>query len=255
MALQIGDCMADNGKVRIEQGGKRVRVMLGGEIIADTSHPLMVWEVPYYPTYYFPEQDVRTELLVDTGETKKSASRGTATQYEVKVNGSQGRAYTFPEPKIDEIAAHYVFIWDTMDHWFEEDEEVYTHARDPYTRVDILPSSRRVRVEIDGVTVADTSNGTFLFETSLPTRYYFPKTDVKMSLFTPTDKATHCPYKGTARYWTATINGETYENFLWGYDYPLPESERIGGLVAFYNEKVDLYLDEEVQERPETKFS
>lgn len=247
--------MAEDRKVRIKEGGKRVRVMIGGEIVADTSHPLMVWEMPYYPTYYFPEDDVRTDLLVETGEKKRSPSRGEATQYEVKVNGSQARAYRFLEPKIHELDGYYAFVWDTVDHWFEEDEEVYTHARDPHTRIDILPSSRRVRVEIDGVTVADTSNGWFLFETGLPTRYYFPKTDVEMSLFTPTDSATRCPYKGTARYWSSTVNGETYEDIMWGYDTPLPESQRIAGLVAFYNEKVDIYLDEELQERPKTKFS
>lgn len=247
--------MAEQGRVKIEQGGKRVRVMLGGEIVADTSNPLLVWEVPYFPTYYFPEADVRTDIFVETGETKSSPSRGEATQFEVKVNGAQGRAYSFLDPKIEEIGGHYAFVWDTMDHWFEEEEEVYTHARDPYTRIDILPSSRRVRIDIDGVTVADTCNGSMLFETNLPTRYYMPKTDVDMSLFTPTDKATYCPYKGTARYWTATVNGETYENILWGYDYPLPESQKIAGMVAFYNEKVDIYVDEELQEKPNTKFS
>jgi uncharacterized protein (DUF427 family) len=247
--------VAEKGKVRVQAGERRVRVMLGGEIVADTSKPLLVWEVPYYPTYYFPESDVRTELMVETGETKAVPSRGESTQYDVKANGSQGRAYAFLDPNIDDIAGHYAFVWDTFDHWFEEEEEVYTHARDPYTRIDILPSSRRVRVEIDGVTVADTSNGSFLFETSLPTRYYMPKTDVEMSLFTPTDKATYCPYKGAARYWTATVNGETYDNILWGYDYPLAESQRIAGLVAFYNEKVDIYVDEELLERPKTKFS
>ncbi|MBW3667406.1 MAG: DUF427 domain-containing protein [Actinobacteria bacterium] len=229
--------------------------MLGGEIVADTATPLLVWEVPYFPTYYFPEADVRTDLFVETGETKSSPSRGEATQYEVKVNGSEGRAYSFLDPKIDDIAGHYAFVWDTIDHWFEEEEEVYTHARDPYTRIDILPSSRRVRVEIDGVTVADTRNASFLFETNLPTRYYMPKTDVAMSLFTPTDTATHCPYKGTARYWTGTVNGETYEDILWGYDTTLPESQRIAGLVAFYNEKLDIYVDDELQEKPKTKFS
>jgi uncharacterized protein (DUF427 family) len=247
--------MTQKGKVRIEQGAKRVRIMLGGVIIADTARPLMLWEVPYYPTYYFPEDDVKTDLLVETDEVKNSPSRGDATNYAVKVNGSEGRAYRYLQPEIEEIDGHYAFVWDTMDHWFEEDEEVYVHARDPNTRIDILPSSRRVRIEIDGVTVADTANGSFLFETGLPTRYYLPKTDVEMTLFAPTDKQTHCPYKGTARYWTATINGETYENILWGYDFPLPESQKIAGLVAFYNEKVDIYVDEELQERPKTKFS
>ncbi|HEX6285933.1 MAG TPA: DUF427 domain-containing protein [Acidimicrobiia bacterium] len=247
--------MTDRGRVRIEPSQRRVRVMLAGEIVADTTSPLLVWEVPYYPTYYFPEADVRTDLLVETGEVRKSPSRGEATQYAVKVNGSEGAAYSFREPKIDELGGHVAFVWKTMDHWFEEDEEVFVHARDPYTRIDILPSSRRVRVEIDGVTVADTTNASFLFETGLPTRYYLPKTDVRMDLLTPTDTSTSCPYKGTARYWSATVNGETHEDVVWGYDSPLPESQKITGLVSFYNEKVDVFVDEEHEERPKTKFS
>ena len=247
--------MSDRGRVKIEQSDRRVRVMLGGEIVADTTRPLLVWEVPYFPTYYFPEADVKTDLLVATGETRRSPSRGEAAQYVVKVNGAEGAAYSFPEPKIEEIAAHYAFVWKTMDHWFEEDEEVFVHPRDPYTRIDILPSSRRVRVEIDGETVADSTNASFLFETGLPTRYYMPKTDVRFDLLTPTDTRTACPYKGTARYWSVTVDGETHEDIVWGYDAPLPESQKITGLVCFYNEKVDVYVDEELQAKPKTKFS
>lgn len=245
----------ERGRVRIEPATKRVRVMLGGEVVADTIHPLLVWEVPYYPTYYFPEEDVRTDLLVETGETRKSPSRGEAAQYVVKVNGAEGAAYTFKEPKIDEIAGHFAFVWKTMGHWFEEDEEVWVHARDPYTRIDILPSSRRVRIEIDGETVADTTHASFLYETGLPTRYYIPKTDVRMDLLTPTDTETACPYKGTARYWSVTVDGKTYEDVVWGYDIALPESQKITGLVSFYNEKVDVYVDEVLEKKPKTKFS
>lgn len=247
--------MSDRGRVRVEPGAKRVRVMLGGEIVADTLSPLLVWEVPYFPTYYFPEADVRTDLLVETGETRQSPSRGEASQYVVKVNGSEGAAYSYREPKVEELAGHFAFVWDTMGHWFEENEEVYVHPRDPHTRIDILPSGRRVRVEVDGVTVADSANGSFLYETNLPTRYYLPKTDVRMDLLTPTDKATHCPYKGTARYWSVTVDGQTHENLAWAYDTPLPESQKVAGLIAFYNEKTDIYLDEVLQERPKTKFS
>jgi len=229
--------------------------MLGGEIVADTTSPLLVWEVPYYPTYYIPEADVRTDLLVETGETRRSPSRGEATQYVVKAGNAEGAAYSFLEPKIPELAGHYALLWKTMDHWFEEDEEVTVHARDPYTRIDILASSRRVRVEINGMTVADSTNASFLFETGLPTRYYLPKTDVRMDLMSPTDLETACPYKGVARYWNANVDGETSENILWGYDSPLPESQKVTGMVSFYNEKVDIYLDEELVDRPKTKFS
>lgn len=247
--------MSDRGRIRTEQSGRRVRAILGGEVVVDSATPLLVWEVPYYPTYYFPAADVRTDLLVETGETRRSPSRGEATQYAVKAGNREGSAYAYHDPKMSELEGYYAFVWRTLDHWFEEDQEVFVHARDPYTRVDVLPSSRRVRVEIDGATVAETTNASFLFETNLPTRYYLPKTDVRMDLLSPTDLATACPYKGTARYWSVKVEGSTHENVVWGYDAPLPESHGIGGLVAFYNEKVDIYVDEVLLERPKTKFS
>ena len=229
--------------------------MLGGVFVAETTNPLLVWEVPYYPTYYFPEADVRTDLLVETGEVRPSPSRGDAAQYLVKVNGSEGSAYTHKAPKIDELRGHYAFVWNTMDHWFEENEEVFVHARNPYTRIDILPSGRRVRVELDGVTLAETANASFLFETGLPTRYYVPKSDVRMDLLSPTDRVTACPYKGTARYWSVRVDDNTHDDIVWGYDTPLPESQGVAGLVSFYNERVDIYIDDVLQDRPKTKFS
>ena len=95
-----------------------------------------------------------------------------------------------------------------MDAWFEEDEQVFTHPRDPYTRVDILPSSRHVRIEVDGVTIAETAKPTLLFETGLPVRYYLPKTHVRMDLLTPTESASHCPYKGEAEYWSLRVGDD-----------------------------------------------
>src|SRR5690606_20200851 len=118
-------------------------------------------------------------------------------------------------------------------------------------RVDVLSSSRHVRIEVNGVTVADSRSPRLLFETGLPTRYYLPKTDVRLDLLEPTDTVTHCPYKGTAEYWS--VNGE--KDLAWSYRTPLPESEKIAGLIAFYDEKVDVYVDGVRQDRPTTKFA
>jgi uncharacterized protein (DUF427 family) len=168
---------------------------------------------------------------------------------------SSPTAYSYHDARDPRYADRYAFIWGTMDHWFEEDEEVYVHARYPHTRIDILPSSRLIRVELDGVTLAETSNGSILHETGFPPRYYIPKTDIRMDLLVPTDHATSCPYKGNARYWTVTIDGKAYENIAWAYDTPLPESQKIAGLISFYNEKTDIYVEDVLQERPQTKFS
>ena len=142
-----------------------------------------------------------------------------------------------------------------MDGWFEEDDELYKHARDPYKRIDVLNSSRHVKVEIDGVVVAETTRPRLLFETGMPTRYYIPAADVRMEFLTATDAHSVCPYKGTASYWSVTVNGETYDDLVWGYPTPIPECPKIAGLLCFYNEKVDLTVDGELQEHPQTLWS
>ncbi len=245
------------GQVRVEPGAKRVRAYLGGEVVADTIHPVLVWEVPYYPAYYFPASDVRIEMLEPDGDVAHSPSRGDGHTYTVAAGGKRapGAAVRYEESPIPELRNLIRLDWDAMDAWFEEDEEVFTHPRDPYTRIDILPSSRHVRVEIDGVTVAESSSPTLLFETGLPTRYYLPKTHVRLDLLTHTDSETHCPYKGEAEYWSVGTGDTVHEDIAWSYPTPLPESLGIAGHIAFYDEKVDVYVDGVRQERPHTKFS
>ncbi|MFT7597630.1 MAG: hypothetical protein ACI8TP_000550 [Acidimicrobiales bacterium] len=144
--------------------------------------------------------------------------------------------------------------FDRLDGWFEEDVEVFVHPRSPEVRVDVLASSRRVRVSLDGVELADSSRARVLYETGLPPRYYLPKTDVRMDLLVPTESSSGCPYKGWANYWTVEVNGTTHPDLAWGYRTPLPESVDVAGLVCFYNEKVDLEIDGEALARPRTKF-
>jgi uncharacterized protein (DUF427 family) len=245
------------GQVRTEPGAKRVRAYLGGEVVADTIHPVLVWEVPYYPAYYFPASDVRTELLEPDGDIAHSPSRGDGRTFTVAAGGKRapGAALRYEDSPIPELRDLIRLDWHAMDAWFEEDVEVFTHPRDPYTRIDILPSSRHVRIEIDGVTVAESSSPSLLFETGLPTRYYLPKTHVRLDLLTPTDSETHCPYKGQAEYWSVRTGDTVHEDIAWSYPTPLPESLGIAGHIAFYDEKVDVYVDGVRQERPHTKFS
>jgi uncharacterized protein (DUF427 family) len=235
--------------IRIEPGTKRVRVYLGGELVADTIRPVLVWEVPYYPTYYVPVSDVRTELLQQEDDVAHSPSRGDAQRF--SVNGAPHAALRYEDSPIEELRDLIRFDWDSMDAWFEEDEQVFTHPRDPYTRVDVLASSRHVRVDVDGTTVAESMCSRMLFETGLPVRYYLLKTHVLMDLLTPTETVTHCPYKGQAEYWSVG----SHADFAWSYRAPFPESQKIAGMIAFYNEKVDIYVDGVLQERPVTKFS
>ena len=245
------------GRIRVEPGAKRIRAYVAGVAIVDTVRPLYVWESPSYPSYYLPAADVRTDLLEETSTVTHSPSRGDAVHFTVRVDREErvDAAWQYRDSPIEELRDHIRFDWDTMDAWFEEDEEVFTHARSPYTRIDILSTSRHVRVELNGVGLADSPRARVLFETGLAPRWYLPKVDVRMDLLVATDKVTHCPYKGQAEYWSARAGDELEENVVWSYRAPLPESERIAGYVAFFDERVDLFVDGERQERPKTRFS
>ena len=168
------------GRVRVEHSAKRIRAYLAGELVADTTRPLLVWEKPYYPTYYFPAADVRGELLRPESRIAHSPSRGDAALFTVTAGGTTRAAAAahYEDSPFETLRDTIRLEWDAMDTWFEEDEQVFTHPRDPYTRVDILASSRHIRVEVDDTTVAETTKPTLLFETGLPVRYYLPKTHV-----------------------------------------------------------------------------
>jgi uncharacterized protein (DUF427 family) len=244
------------GAVRVERGAKRVRAYLAGRLVADTKRPFLVWEIPYYPAYYLPLADVVAELE-PTGKTEHSPSRGDAQVFDVRVPGAvaDSAAKRYPDSPLASLRDLVRFDWAAMSEWLEEDEPVYTHPRDPYKRVDILASSQHVRVEVDGVTVADSVRPHILFETGLPPRYYLPLPDVRTELLTASDTRSHCPYKGTAGYWSVDAGQGVRADLVWIYRSPLPESQKIAGLACFYNEKVDLYVDGELQDRPRSPFS
>ncbi|MDH3500387.1 MAG: DUF427 domain-containing protein [Acidimicrobiia bacterium] len=248
--------MTDRGRVRVEVGQKRVRAFLGGELVLDSAEPRLVWEKPYYPTYYVPLADVVAKLEA-TGETKNSPSRGLADVLTVATtSGAAERGgYRYPDSPLEELRGLVAVEWNAMDAWFEEDEQVYVHPRDPYKRIDILPSSKHVRVEIDGVTVADTTSPRLLFETGLPVRYYIPPLDVRQEYLHPSDTHTECPYKGIASYHSIEVNGVVHADAVWHYPFPVEESARITGMYSFYNEKVDIFVDGNRLERPNTVFS
>lgn len=209
--------------VRIEPAPKWIRGKIGNRTVVDTRRAQLVWEHEYYPWWYIPVADVDDSSL--------------------------------PTSSIDELPDHVKIDFSAVERWFEEDEEVFIHPRDPYRRVDALPSSRHVVVRVDGIVVADSHHPTILFETGLPPRYYLPPNDVRLDLVTPTDTTSGCPYKGFARYWSLEVDGVAHPDLVWGYDEPLPESAPVKGLMCFYNEKVELEIDGEPIEQVTTKFS
>ena len=247
--------------VKVEQGLKRVRVYLAGELVADTRAPLLVWEIANYPAYYIPAADVSAELI-PAGQHDRRPHLGEAEILHVKTAAATAElaARRYPESPVPELRDAIRLDWGAMSEWLEEDEPVYVHPRDPYKRVDILASSRLVRIELDGVTVAESAQPRILFETGLPPRYYLPITDLRMDLLRPSDRSTQCPYKGTAAYWSVDTTGvaekgRLHTDVVWIYRTPLAESQKIAGLACFYNERADIYLDGVLQARPKSPFS
>jgi len=215
--------------LKVELSPKRVRAFLRGAPVVDTMAARLVWEQPYYPVYYLPAEHVRTDLLP---------------------------ADSYRAGEGDDVRGLLRVRWVALDAWFEEEDEVYVHPHDPYKRIDILHGSRHVVVSIGGVVLAETRRPTLLFETSLPTRYYIPKPDVRMELLTPIAKRTGCAYKGFASYYVYSVDGKVIEeDVAWTYAMPLADCIKIACLIAFYNETLDIEVDGKRLDKPITEFS
>jgi uncharacterized protein (DUF427 family) len=215
-----------------------------------------VWEWPYYPQYYIPVADVRRDLLIPEGHTQHSR-RGTSEAHTLRAGGVQrpGAARLLTDSPVPGLAGTVRFDWAALDAWFEEDEQVFVHPRSPYVRVDALRSNRPLRVEFDGKVLADSRSPVMVFETGLPTRYYVSRTDVNFEHLIPTGTVTACPYKGvTSGYWSVRVGDTVHQDLAWAYDFPTRQLLPITGMIAFYNEKVDIFLDGRLLERPQTHF-
>jgi uncharacterized protein (DUF427 family) len=216
-----------------------------------------VWEWPPYPQYYIPAADLAPGALVHMDQTDEQVL-GTARRVGLRAGDvtrpAAGHLHT--GDAVPGLAGLVRLEWDALDAWFEEDEQVFVHPRNPYARVDALRSTRHVRVELDGLVLAESATPVLVFETGLPTRYYLPRTAVDFTHLRPSETVTACPYMGrTTGYWSAHAGDTLHRDLAWSYDFPTRELLPIAGLVAFYNEKVDLVLDGEPQDRPDTHFS
>ena len=243
-----------NRNIEIIPSPKWIRVSFGGELVADSKNAILLLQKGRSPVYYFPRQDVRLEFLEETGRTGKFPALGKASLLTVRVGSrvAENAAWLIaePSPEAEELKGYIAFKWAEMDAWFEEDEEVYVHPHDPYKRIDVIPSHRNIRIELNGETIAETDHPVLLFETGLPARYYIPEADVRPDLLEPSDTHTACPYKGVASYYSARVGGRSIKDIAWYYPNPYPEAGKIQNLVAFYPEKVDaIYVDGKKQER------
>jgi uncharacterized protein (DUF427 family) len=206
------------GEPKVEPSGRWVRGVTDAGTVVDSKQAKLFWAPDAHgPVYAFPKGDVHTELL---------------------------DADVISQPV--ELDDHVVIRWTAVDHWYEEDEEVFVGARDPYWRVDALPSSRNVRVEIGGRVVAESDHPVIVFESHLRDRYYLPPADVDFSVLTPTETRTGCPYKGFASYWSYTGgDGSEPPDLAWGYPEPLATVAALKDHVSFYGPAVAVFVDGE----------
>jgi len=241
---------------QVEPVPRRVRGYLDGVLVVDTVRALYVWEWVNYPQYYIPSEDVRPDALVDEGQAHQTR-RGSVRRQGVRVGevSRPGAARLVTDSDIEGLNGTVRFEWDALDSWFEEDEQVFVHPRNPYVRVDALRSSRPVSIELEGLVLAESPSPVMVFETGLPTRFYVARTEVSFEHLIPTETVTECPYKGrTTGYWSVVAGETVHPDLGWSYDFPTRQLSPIAGMVAFYNEKVDIVLDGVRLERPTTHF-
>jgi uncharacterized protein (DUF427 family) len=252
--------------LRYQPSPKRVRVRLGGEIVADTTRPVLVWEPRrVVPSYAIPVEDFAVTPMTTEADPAPVLPVASARAGPSVLDPSTGFGQhtcaglvgsvtigplwgaTFRPNDLDGLV---VLDFDDFE-WFEEEEPIVGHPRDPFSRIDMRSGARDVRIEHEGHVVAESVRPVLLFETQLPVRYYLPREDVRIALL-PSATATTCAYKGHATHWS---NPSIGTDLAWSYEAPLPEMSRITGMVAFYQEKLDFTIDGEVQPRPVTPWS
>jgi uncharacterized protein (DUF427 family) len=225
--------------VLIEPTHRRIRLKAGEKTIADTTGAIVIYENGGRPVYYLPESDFIAGTLSPTGKGDASPLLGEKLLFDLKDIGAS-KAWSFDGSAIGhkELAGFVTVEWSAV-RWFEEDEEVFRHARNVHKRIDTIRSSRLVEIFVDGQLAARSNRAVFLFETGLITRYYFPAEDIVSGRLIESELTTYCPYKGTASYFHIELDGKRHDNIVWTYPEPLDESTKVRGLISFYNEKVD----------------
>jgi uncharacterized protein (DUF427 family) len=248
-------------ELRYEPIERRVRANLGAETVVDSSRAVLVWEPRrVVPSYGVPVADIRGELAPApaSGDAVPGVLHPgipfdvhTAAGEPVAIAGRAGAGFRLAD---EELAGYVALDFAAFDAWYEEDERIAGHPRDPFHRVDVRRTARPLRIELDGDVLAETAAARLLFETSIPTRFYVPREDVRVPLHA-SPRRTYCPYKGHASTWSVDVGGRRHEGLAWSYEQPLPDGPPIAGLVAFWDERVDVIFDGERRARPGSAIS
>lgn len=252
--------------MRTERSERWVRGWVGDVAVVDSRSPVLFWPDDFpVPGYAFDDADVRVDLLrpappPDPPPPFFFGPKGPVDQWFDVVVGDRALPHAVWRPAERELDGTLVVSWQPglLDRWTEEDEDVMSHPRDPYKRVDALASSRHVQVRSGGLVLAESRRPVLLFETGMPTRFYLDREDVRLDLLEHSDRRSHCPYKGiTSDYWDlpAGGHGDRLDGVAWSYATPSPAVAAIAGRVAFYDELVDVRLDGLDRQRPVTPFS
>ena len=232
----------------LESCPRRVRVVLAGQSVADSTDVRLLHPPGRTPTYLFRPRHVSTELFEPSERRRSDPGMGEATYWDVRVGDRRAvdAAYSWQQPPESAagIAGLIAFDWDAMDGVFEEDEQVFVHPRDPYTRIDVLRTSRRVRVRLDGMLLAESTQARMLIESGLPVRWYLPPEDVRTDLLERSSRTTRCPYKGIAHYWSLRTDRGLEEDVVWSYPEPFSDADAVRGLLCFFDDRVDLEVED-----------
>ncbi|PVH83696.1 DUF427-domain-containing protein [Cadophora sp. DSE1049] len=238
--ISLGEKLTSEGPHKMEDTPRRVRGLLGGKYIFDTLEAKYVWEHPYYPYFYVPHDAFAMNVQFEKVISKKGF-------YIAKLTAgtkSTDRVIVF-ETSNRELSNLVRIEVSALDAWFVEDEKLLgPHPKDPYKRIETIPSSREIRIEVDGVVVAKSLQNVFLFETMLRPRFYLDPTMVNWEVLRESETISYCPYKGMANYYHLNVNGKEIEDAVWYYKYPTAESALVAGRLCFYNEKVDVFIDD-----------
>jgi len=231
--------LVKDGPYKHESTPRRVRGLFNGFYAFDTTRAQYIWEHPNYPQFYIPIDDFSKNAKVSNMDPIQGTDGG-AYWAKLAVGDRATNVVVFEKGLLDNLVK---IVFGTIDQWFEEETPIYVHPKDPYKRISILPSTRHIRIELDGVTLAETSTPIFLLETTLRPRYYLPPTCINWPSLNKSKTETSCPYKGRANYYNVKIGGKQYDDIVWWYQYPTMESALIAGYLCFYNEYVDVFID------------